>query len=120
MAYSLVAARENQTVRKQRDSALITLANARVLESEGWQVTITDADGRPFDAAELEKRFPEFARPATPAAIAPAPEAPASDALSPEAAAAASAEASTPEMLAAETPAPWQDASWAVPEPAAA
>ena len=54
MAYKMVAARENQTVRNERASALITLANARVWASEGWQVTITDADGKEFDPAGFE------------------------------------------------------------------
>jgi hypothetical protein len=54
VAYKMVAARENQTIRNERSSALITLANARVWASEGWQVTITDADGREFDPAGFE------------------------------------------------------------------
>ena len=54
MAYKMVAARENQTVRNERASALITLANARVWASEGWQVTITDANGKEFDPAGFE------------------------------------------------------------------
>jgi hypothetical protein len=33
---------------------LITLANARVWASEGWQVTITDAEGKEFDPAGFE------------------------------------------------------------------
>ena len=121
MAYSLVAARENQTVRKSRDSALITLANARVLESEGWQVTITDADGKPFDAAEFEKMFPEFfARPATPPADVPALETPAAEGSSLEvpAAAIASSETLTAEMLALEVPAAEETASPVVAETA--
>ncbi len=54
MAYKMVAERENQTIRNERTSALITLANARVWASEGWQVTITDADGKEFDPAGFE------------------------------------------------------------------
>jgi len=54
VAYKMVAARENQTIRNERTSALITLANARVWASEGWQVTITDADGKEFDPAGFE------------------------------------------------------------------
>jgi len=54
VAYMMVAARENQTIRNERTSALITLANARVWASEGWQVTITDADGKEFDPAGFE------------------------------------------------------------------
>jgi hypothetical protein len=54
VAYRMVAARENQTISNERSSALITLANARVWASEGWQVTITDADGKEFDPAGFE------------------------------------------------------------------
>ena len=57
LAYKMVAKRENETVKYQRNSALIVLANARVWDSEGWQVTITDAEGRDFDPASFEQRF---------------------------------------------------------------
>jgi hypothetical protein len=46
--------RENQKIRNERNSALIALANAHVWASEGWQVTITDADGKEFDPAGFE------------------------------------------------------------------
>jgi hypothetical protein len=55
VAYRMVAERENQTIRHERKSALIILANARVWQSEGWQVTITDADGKAFDPAGFER-----------------------------------------------------------------
>jgi hypothetical protein len=54
VAYKMVAARENQTISNERSSALITLANARVWASEGWQVTITDAEGKEFDPTGFE------------------------------------------------------------------
>lgn len=54
MAYTMIAERDNQKVRKQRESALIVLANARLLESEGWQVVIVDDEGADFDVAEFE------------------------------------------------------------------
>jgi hypothetical protein len=61
MAYTMIAERNNQKVRKQRESALIVLANARVMQSEGWQVTIVDEDGSDFEPrafeASLAKRF---------------------------------------------------------------
>jgi hypothetical protein len=50
----MIAERDNQKIRKQRDSALIVLANARLLESEGWQVVIVDDEGTDFDIAEFE------------------------------------------------------------------
>jgi hypothetical protein len=55
VAYRMIAERNDQKVVKERASALIVLANARVWESEGWQVMITDADGAEFDPAGFEK-----------------------------------------------------------------
>jgi hypothetical protein len=54
LAYTMVAERDNQKVTKERTSALILLANARVWASEGWQVVITDADGKQLDPAGFE------------------------------------------------------------------
>src|ERR1700755_417291 len=51
----MVAERDDQRVIKERSSALIVLANARVWESEGWQVMITDGEGKEFDPAGFEK-----------------------------------------------------------------
>jgi hypothetical protein len=55
VAYTMVAERDNQKVKKERASALIVLANARVWESEGWQVMITDPEGKEFDPTGFEK-----------------------------------------------------------------
>jgi hypothetical protein len=55
VAYRMVAERDDQKVIKERASGLIVLANARVWESEGWQVMITDAEGKEFDPAGFEK-----------------------------------------------------------------
>jgi hypothetical protein len=55
VAYTMVAERDDQKVKKERTSALIVLANARVWESEGWQVMITDPEGKEFDPAAFEK-----------------------------------------------------------------
>jgi hypothetical protein len=55
VAYRMVAERDDQKVIKERASGLIVLANARVWESEGWQVIITDAEGKEFDPAGFEK-----------------------------------------------------------------
>jgi hypothetical protein len=54
MAYTMIAERNNQKVRKVRESALILLANARVMQSEGWQVVIMDGDGTDFDPRAFE------------------------------------------------------------------
>ena len=50
----MVAERDNQRVTKERTSALISLANARIWASEGWQVSITDGDGKELDSASFE------------------------------------------------------------------
>ena len=54
MAYTMVAERDDHKVTKERTSALILLANARVWASEGWQVVITDTDGKQLDPAGFE------------------------------------------------------------------
>jgi hypothetical protein len=54
MAYTMIAERNNQTVRKQRESALIVLANALLLQSEGWQVVIADDNGADLDPRAFE------------------------------------------------------------------
>ncbi|MBV8698621.1 hypothetical protein [Bradyrhizobium sp.] len=54
MAYKMIAARDNQTLTRERSSAYIVLANARALASQGWQVKITDGEGKQFGPAEFE------------------------------------------------------------------
>ena len=54
MAYTMIAEREHHKIRKQRESALIVLANAQVMEAEGWKVVITDEDGNSQPLAEFE------------------------------------------------------------------
>ncbi len=73
MAYRMVAERDDQKVIKERASALIVLANARVWESEGWQVMITDTEGKEFDPAGFEKLLgPGYAwSPQEPLALSP-------------------------------------------------
>jgi len=63
LAYQIVAVRENETVSWERISELIAIAKARVWRSEGWQVVITDDEGRTLDAAEFET--PSAAQPGT-------------------------------------------------------
>jgi hypothetical protein len=55
LAYQIVAVRENETVRCERDSVLIAIAKARVWTSEGWQVAITDEEGRTLEPADFDK-----------------------------------------------------------------
>ena len=57
MTYKIVATKDDQTLRSQRESLLIAAAKARVWASEGWQVIVTDADGRTLAPAELEGLF---------------------------------------------------------------
>jgi len=54
MTYKIVATKDDQTLRSERESLLIAAAKARVWASEGWQVIVTDADGRTLAPAELE------------------------------------------------------------------
>ena len=54
LAYKMVAEREGDIFRNERNSALVVLANARVWASGGWQVTITTADGKEYDPAGFE------------------------------------------------------------------
>ena len=63
LAYQIVAVRENETVSWEQMSELIAIAKARVWASEGWQVVVTDDEGRPLDAAKFET--PSEAKPGT-------------------------------------------------------
>ena len=59
MAFEIVAERESETVRMNRDSSLMAIAKARVWASEGWSVTIVVSDE---DAPALfEGRSPSLA-----------------------------------------------------------
>ncbi len=55
MAYRIVATRENEKVSCERISVLIAVAKARVFRSEGWQVVITDGDGKTLEPAEFDR-----------------------------------------------------------------
>jgi hypothetical protein len=55
LAYQIVAVRENETVRCKRISVLIAIAKARVWTSEGWQVVVTDEEGKTLEPAEFDK-----------------------------------------------------------------
>jgi hypothetical protein len=55
VAYQIVAVRENETVKCERHSVLIAICKARVWSSEGWQVVITDHEGKKLDPAEFDK-----------------------------------------------------------------
>jgi hypothetical protein len=51
----MIAERDNETVKIEKESPLIIAAKARIWASEGWQVVITDADGKSYAPAEFEQ-----------------------------------------------------------------
>jgi hypothetical protein len=53
--YKIVAERDDETVITERASLLIAVAKARVWSSEGWNVVVTDGDGRLLDPAEFDR-----------------------------------------------------------------
>ena len=55
LAYQMIAERENQKVKIERESSLLIVAKARIWASEGWQVVITDAGGKSFAPAEFDR-----------------------------------------------------------------
>ena len=57
MAYKIVAQKDEVTVRSARNSLLIAAAKARIWAEEGWDVSVTDDDGKKLDRAELEGLF---------------------------------------------------------------
>jgi len=55
LAYQIVAVRENETVKCERSSVLIAIAKARVWTSEGWQVVVTDGEGKTLESADFDR-----------------------------------------------------------------
>jgi hypothetical protein len=55
LAYKMIAERDNETVKIERTSSLVIVAKARIWASEGWQVVITDADGKSYEPAEFHQ-----------------------------------------------------------------
>jgi hypothetical protein len=55
LAYKMIAERENETVRIERESTFLIVAKAKVWASEGWQVVITDKDGKSYPPEEFDK-----------------------------------------------------------------
>lgn len=64
MGYKIVGTKQDQTVRSERESLLIAAAKARVWSREGWDVVVTDSDGKTLDPSGFEKLFatPEVAK----------------------------------------------------------
>ena len=46
LTYQMIAERDDETVKIERTSTLVIVAKARIWASEGWQVVITDTDGK--------------------------------------------------------------------------
>ena len=57
MAYKIVAQKDEVTVRSERNSLLIAAAKARIWAEEGWEVSVTDGEGKKLDRAQLEGLF---------------------------------------------------------------
>jgi hypothetical protein len=55
LTYKMVAERDNETVKIERTSSFVVVAKARIWASEGWQVVITDADGKSYALAEFDQ-----------------------------------------------------------------
>jgi hypothetical protein len=55
LAYRMIAERENETVKIERESSLLIVAKARVWASEGWHVVITGPDGKTFAPSEFAR-----------------------------------------------------------------
>jgi len=50
----MIAERDNETMKVERQSSLVILAKARIWASEGWKVVVTDPNGKPLAPADLE------------------------------------------------------------------
>jgi hypothetical protein len=57
MGYKIVAQKDDTTVRSERNSLLIAAAKARIWIEEGWDVSVTDSEGKKLDRAELDGLF---------------------------------------------------------------
>ncbi len=55
LTYKMIAERDNETVKIERMSSFVIVAKARIWASEGWQVVITDADGKSYALAEFDQ-----------------------------------------------------------------
>lgn len=55
LAYKMIAERDNEKCSFARESRLLILAKAKVWASEGWQVVITDQDGKAYTPLEFDQ-----------------------------------------------------------------
>jgi hypothetical protein len=55
LPYTIIAEKDNATIKTERNSLLIAAAKARVWADEGWHVVVEGDDGKPLDPAEFDK-----------------------------------------------------------------
>jgi hypothetical protein len=55
LVYKMIAERENEKVKIERSSSLLIVAKARIWASEGWQVVVTDPEGKSYAPAEFDR-----------------------------------------------------------------
>src|SRR5215470_505893 len=55
LAYKMIAERDNEKCSYARESRLLIVAKAKVWASEGWQVVITDQDGKAYTPPEFDQ-----------------------------------------------------------------
>ena len=51
----MIAERENEKVRVERESRLLIAAKAMIWASEGWKVVVTDGEGKTYQPADFER-----------------------------------------------------------------
>jgi hypothetical protein len=54
----MIAERDNETVKVERESSFVIVAKARIWASEGWEVVVTDSDGKSYAPAEFDDLLP--------------------------------------------------------------
>jgi hypothetical protein len=55
VGYKMIAERDNAKVKVERESRLLIFAKAKIWASEGWNVVVTDSEGKTYEPAEFEK-----------------------------------------------------------------
>jgi outer membrane protease len=55
LSYKMIAERDSEKVKVERQSSLIIVAKARVFASAGWQVVITDEQGKSYAPPEFDR-----------------------------------------------------------------
>jgi hypothetical protein len=55
VVYRIVMENGNETIKVERNSLLMVIAKARVWSQEGWNVVVTDGDGKVIDPSEFDR-----------------------------------------------------------------